>query len=89
MNTITTNFSYTTLGALAVKRSSNVVGNAVLVAKIVTGEVEEVSGPERKSMPKKRKGGLKGGKARATSFTSEQRSEIAARAANARWRKSA
>ena len=32
-----------------------------------------------------RKGGLKGGKARAAALTPEQRSEIAKKAANARW----
>ncbi|MCU1678225.1 MAG: hypothetical protein JWM93_2983 [Frankiales bacterium] len=32
-----------------------------------------------------RKGGLKGGRARATSLTAEQRSEIAKKAAGARW----
>lgn len=34
-----------------------------------------------------RKGGLKGGKARADSMTPEKRREIAAKAAAARWRK--
>jgi hypothetical protein len=34
-----------------------------------------------------RRGGLKGGKARAASMTPEQRSEIAKRAASARWAK--
>ena len=34
-----------------------------------------------------RKGGLKGGKARAKSLTKKQRSEIAKKAAEARWRK--
>ena len=34
-----------------------------------------------------RKGGLKGGKARAKSLTSDQRSEIAKVAAKARWQK--
>lgn len=34
-----------------------------------------------------RKGGLKGGKARAAKLTAEERSEIAKRAAAARWRK--
>ena len=33
-----------------------------------------------------RKGGLKGGKARAKSLTSKQRSEIARKAAKARWK---
>jgi hypothetical protein len=35
-----------------------------------------------------RKGGLKGGKARAAKMTPEQRSEAAKRAAAARWKKS-
>jgi hypothetical protein len=35
-----------------------------------------------------RKGGLKGGKARAKSLTAEQRAEIARIAASARWKKS-
>lgn len=34
-----------------------------------------------------RKGGLKGGKARATKMTAEQRAESARKAAKARWRK--
>lgn len=34
-----------------------------------------------------RKGGLKGGKARATKLTAEERSEIARKAALARWSK--
>ena len=34
-----------------------------------------------------RKGGLKGGKARAKKLTKEQRSEIARKAAKARWNK--
>lgn len=34
-----------------------------------------------------RKGGLKGGKARASKLTPEQRSEIAKKAAKARWNK--
>lgn len=35
-----------------------------------------------------RKGGLKGGKARAAKLTKEERTEIARIAANARWKKS-
>lgn len=34
-----------------------------------------------------RKGGLKGGRARATMLTADQRSEIAKNAASARWKK--
>ena len=61
------------------KRKADVVGNAVLVAKIATGEVEDKKGHPAKA---------KGAKARAKSLTAKQRSEIAREAANARWKKS-
>ena len=63
------------------KRPADVIGNAVHVARIATGEIEEV--PDGKEYA--RKGGLKGGKARAAKLTPEQRKEIARKAANARW----
>lgn len=48
--------------------------------------------PEREKDPAAvelgRKGGLKGGKARASKMTEQQRSESARNAANARWKKS-
>lgn len=65
------------------KRKADVVGNAVLVAKIATGEEED-----KKAEPGKeyaRKGGLKGGKARAKALSAEQRKKIAKKAAKARW----
>ena len=52
---------------------------AVLVAKIATGEVEEIERDPAKALH--RKGGLKGGKARAEALSAEQRREIASRAA--------
>ncbi len=66
------------------KRPADVIGGAVMVAKIATGEAEEMPPP----LERARKGGLKGGKARAKALTPEQRSEIANIAAQARWRKS-
>jgi hypothetical protein len=42
-----------------------------------------------KDNPIGRKGGLKGGKARAKKLTPRQRSEIASMAATARWKKTA
>jgi hypothetical protein len=64
------------------RRPSDVVGTAIKVAKIATGE-------EKENTPSKtRKGGLKGGKARARALTPEERSEIARLAAVARWKKS-
>jgi hypothetical protein len=56
---------------------------AKLILDIATGEAENV----KPTAPKagQRKGGLKGGKARAAKLTPEQRSEIARKAAAARW----
>lgn len=64
------------------KRPADVIGAAIKVAKIATGEIEDDTPIESA-----RKGGLKGGKGRAKSLTDEQRSEIARQAAQARWKK--
>jgi hypothetical protein len=61
------------------KRPADVNAPAVLVAKIATGEVEEIERDPAKALH--RKGGLKGGKARAEALSAEQRREIASRAA--------
>lgn len=66
------------------KRPADVIGNAVHVMRIATGEIEETRG----KVPKRAKGGLKGGKARAEALTPQQRSEIARAASAARWKKS-
>lgn len=63
------------------KRPADVVGNAVKIMKIATGEIEEDRAGARA------KGGKKGGKARAASLTAEERSKIARTAASARWKK--
>lgn len=55
---------------------------AKFVVDLATGEAEEDARVEGQ-----RKGGLKGGAARAASLTPEQRSEIARLAAAARWKK--
>ncbi|MEJ0077997.1 MAG: RNA-binding protein [Alphaproteobacteria bacterium] len=65
------------------KRPADVIGNAVRVMRVATGEADEDYG----KAPKRAKGGLKGGKARAAALTPEQRSEIARAAAGARWKK--
>ena len=65
------------------KRPADVIGNAVHVMRIATGEIEEDLG----KAPKRAKGGRKGGKARAVSLTPQQRSKIAHAAAAARWKK--
>ena len=69
------------------KRPADVIGAAIMVAKIATGEVAD-SPPTGASSPMAklgRSGGVKGGRARADSLTSQRRSEIAAKAAAARW----
>ena len=67
------------------KRPADVIGNAVKVMRIATGEEEETARDPAKALH--RKGGLKGGKARAASLSSERKSAIASKAAAARWKK--
>lgn len=58
------------------------------IVDLSTGQAEEKDPDEGKdpaAVALGRKGGLKGGKARASSLTPEQRSEIASNAAKARW----
>ena len=66
------------------KRPADAIGNAIMVAGIATGEIEEGSQPETKAAVAL---GRRGGKARAASLTPKQRSEIARVAAEARWKK--
>ncbi len=64
------------------KRPADVIGCAVMVAQIATGETEE-------KLPKlsgRFRSGLAGAQARAKSLTPEERHAIAKRAAAARWR---
>jgi hypothetical protein len=59
--------------------AANIVSEAIDEAQIVKNPAAVALG---------RLGGLKGGKARANKLTPEQRSEIARKAAKARWAKS-
>jgi hypothetical protein len=63
------------------KHPADVIGNAVMVARIATGEIEETI--EEKSG--RVRSGKAGAKARAEKLTSQERSDIARKAANARW----
>jgi hypothetical protein len=69
------------------KRPRDVVGNAVHVMKILTGEIEEPGEINDGKDPAAKAMGRKGGKARAARMTAERRAEIARKAAEARWRK--
>jgi hypothetical protein len=63
------------------KRPADVIGNAVLIGRIATGEVEETG----YKTPARAKGGKKGGSARAAALSPEERKAIAKKAADSRW----
>ncbi len=66
------------------KRPADVIGNAVLIGRIATGEVEDTVEDDGKDKAAQALGS-KGGKARAESMSSERRAEIARKAAAKRW----
>ena len=65
------------------KRPADVIGNAVHIARIATGEKQETG----LKQPAKRKSGLAGAKAREESLSQDERQKIAKKAAAARWNK--
>lgn len=72
------------------KRPADVIGNAVHVMRIATGEIEEeLATPEAEGKdPNAAALGRKGGRARAEKMTPERRAEIARTAATKRWKES-
>jgi hypothetical protein len=67
-------------------RDPNQLGK--LIVDIATGEADEPdpnAGKNPAAVELGRKGGLKGGKARAAKMTAKERSDAARRAARARW----
>lgn len=66
------------------RRPGDVIGAAIMVARIATGEVEDTK--RDAATEANRKGGLAGGKARAAKLSAAKRKEIAKKAAKARWR---
>ncbi len=68
------------------KRPADMIGNAIMVAKIATGEIEEAAPPDNGKDPAAVSMGKRGGAARAKSMTPERRAEIAKKAAAKRWR---
>jgi hypothetical protein len=63
------------------RRPADVIGAAIMVAKIATGEISEIP----KSKSGRIRSGKAGGKARSEALTTERRSEIAKKAASKRW----
>lgn len=68
------------------KRPADVIGNAVKVMRIATGEEEDTITDDGKDANAKALG-AKGGKKRAENMTPERREEIARKAAESRWKK--
>jgi len=66
------------------KRPADVIGNAVHVMRIATGEIEDVTTDDGKNKAAQELGRL-GGKARAKGLSKKRRREIAQKAAKARW----
>jgi hypothetical protein len=67
-------------------RDPNQLGK--LIMDLATGEAKEIpddAGKDPAAVALGRKGGLKGGKARAANMTAEERTEAARTAAKARW----
>lgn len=68
------------------KRPADVNQRAVMIAKIATGEIEDVTTDDGKNAAAVALGRM-GGKARAKGMTAEQRAKIARKAAQERWKK--
>ena len=63
------------------KRPADVIGAAIMVAKIATGEIDDKPG----KAPGRAKSGKAGGAARAKALSPEKRRAIAKKAAKSRW----
>ena len=67
------------------KRPADVNVRAVMIARIATGEIDDVPEDDGKD-PAAKALGKKGGAARAKSMTPERRAEVAKLAAEKRWK---
>lgn len=80
------------IGSMAkkrIKRPRDSIALAHLIGQIATGEVKDEveDGKHSAAVELGRLGGKKGGKARASKLSKEQRKAIAKKAADARWNK--
>jgi len=69
------------------KRPADVIGNAVKVMQILTGEEQEDFGADDGKDKAAQSLGRRGGKARVAALSTARRKEIAKAAAAKRWRK--
>ncbi len=77
--------AYMPKGPQGQKRPADVIGNAVRVMQIATGEIAEDLPDTGKDYA--RKGGLIGGPKRAAKLSKKRRVEIAKKAARVRWKR--
>jgi len=68
------------------KRPADVIGAAVMIGKIATGEIDDLTTDDGKNAAAVALGRL-GGKARAEAMSAKRRKEIARKAAVKRWSK--
>jgi hypothetical protein len=69
------------------KRPRDPLALAKLIGDIATGQVDDRAPDSQGSLDFARRGGLKGGKARAAKLTPVERKAIAQKAAKTRWKK--
>lgn len=68
------------------KRPADVIGNAVKIMKIATGEIEDTPDVKPGKSAAAAELGRLGGQARAKSLSKKKRTEIAKKAARSRWK---
>jgi hypothetical protein len=73
-------------GPKSEKRPAGAIGKAVMIARIATGEIEDITTEDGRNAAAVALGRM-GGKARAQSLSAKKRSEIARKAAAGRWSK--
>jgi hypothetical protein len=69
------------------KRPADAIGNAVMIGRIATGDIDETATTEDGKNAAAVALGRMGGKARAAGMSARKRSEIAKKAAKSRWDK--
>jgi hypothetical protein len=68
------------------KRPGDVIGAAVMVGRIATGEIDDLTTEDGKNAAAVALGRM-GGKARAAGMSARKRKEVAKKAAASRWRR--
>lgn len=67
------------------KRPADLIGAAVMIGRIATGEIDDLTTDDGKNAAAVALGRM-GGKARAAGMTAKKRKEIAKKAATSRWK---